>query len=798
MIIKSASEVYLDANATTPVLPEAVQAAYEAMQEVYGNPSSTHTSGLRAKNILESTRELVAEVLGADHGHIIFTSGATEAIQLGIFSTLCQLRQSSSNTSESDQRILLYGATEHKAVPLGLEHWNRLLCTQHRVVAIPVDSSGRLNLDFIRANVAQADMVCTMAVNNETGVITDLAAVERAIRDHNPTVPWLVDCVQAVGKLELKLGRTTIDYASISGHKIYAPKGIGLLYARNSAPIVPLFAGGGQEHGARGGTENLPGVAAIAAVLHRLAESPSKSFSETDRLQRFRDRIAGQLKSAFPSIVFNAPFENSVPTTINFAVKGFSSKELLDLFDAAGIRVSSGSACGSAAVGSYVLDAMGVPKWQSEGAIRLSFGSLTTAQEIDLACRQIEQAGLALCESCLVVSPKVQESRQPLDGLVQLKNGSMCTWLLMNAQTKRCLIVDPFAELAERIESLVLCQESRVAAVLDTHAHVDHESCRAQLLADLKAVTLPSAATSDLLGWPEVYDGVTTLSDGTSAPFLRICSDQVIVQTDFPGHTKISRALLVGCLDQQGCLSRENVQYAFTGDMFLVSGIGRTDFESSDPVAMYHSLRRLTALISDETLICPTHDYNNDFVTTLGAEKISNSFLASMLDSEQPMSLEEFLVRKVELDAAIDDANNCELVCGKIDNSLTTANSLELRLSELKPFFEQHCNSLLIDVREPHEFVFALDWNSVGFRKPPENVPLTRLVGRLPELKAQMEACDGGLVFICRSGKRSGKAAEIARRLGLNRACSIAGGLALATANPCEHRDAYADAGFVI
>jgi cysteine desulfurase len=809
MIIKATQEVYLDANATTPVLPAAVKEAQDAMQEVYGNPSSSHTSGLRAKNILESARELVAHVLGVDQSHIIFTSGATEAIQLGIFSTLCQLRQTgaplSSNPSSgtnspgrSSQRLLLYGATEHKAVPLALEHWNRLLCMDRRVVPIPVDRHGKLDLDFIRTHIEQADMICTMAVNNETGVITNLIDVEQAIREKNPHVLWMVDCVQAVGKLDLKLGQTTIDYAPISGHKIYAPKGIGLLYARNTAPIVPLFAGGGQEHGARGGTENLPGVAAIAAVLRLLAESPTKSFADENRLKKFRDRIVAQLKQAFPSIVFNSPFAHSVPTTINFAVKGFSSKELLDLFDAAGIRVSSGSACGSALVGSYVLDAMGLPKWQSEGAIRLSFGPLATSQEIDLACRQIDQAGRALCESCLVLSPEVQEDRQPLDGLIQLKNGSMCTWILMNAEAKRCLIIDPFAELAERIESLVLCQESRLAAVLDTHAHVDHDSCREQLLAHLQPVSLPSACTSDLLGWPESPDGFAILSDGTCCPYLRTFDELVLAQTDLPGHTKIGRAFLVGRLDAEGRLPKENVRYAFTGDMILIGGIGRTDFECSDPEAMYHSLQRLALLISEDTLLCPTHDYNNDFATTLRAEKQSNPLLASLLDPQHPLSMEEFLERKPALDAAIDDARNCELVCGLIQQTPAELSAVELRRNELQPFFEQHDNALLIDIREPHEFVFALDWTSAGFKSAPRNIPLTRLIGRLDELRARAESEKGAVMFLCRSGKRSGKAAEIVRRLGVAGACSIAGGLALATGRFCEPANTCADAEFSI
>jgi cysteine desulfurase len=798
MIIKSAAEVYLDANATTPVLPAAVIAAHEAMQDVYGNPSSTHTSGLRAKNILESTRKLVAEVLGVKHGQIVFTSGATEAIQLGIFSTLCQLRKDEAGSKPAKQRLLLYGATEHKAVPLALNHWNQLLCFDRRLVAIPVDRKGQLDLNFIRQHVADADMICTMAVNNETGVVSDLAAIESAIRDNNPSVAWLVDCVQAVGKVDLQLDRTTIDYAPLSGHKIYAPKGIGLLYVRSTAPLIPLFAGGGQEHGARGGTENLPGVAAIAAVLQQLAENPSKTFAPAERLEAFRHRIVGQLKQAFPSIVFNSSFENSVPTTINFAVKGFSGKELLDLFDAAGIRVSSGSACGSAVVGSYVLDAMGVPLWQSEGAIRLSFGPLATSQEIDAACSRIDQAGKALCESCLVLSPQVPADRQPLDGLVQLKTGSMCTWLLFDARSKRCIVIDPFAELAERIESLIRCQEYRVAAILDTHAHVDHESCRTLLLEQLQEFALPLARTEDRLGWPDLADGIAALADGTACPFIKLSDRLVLAKVDFPGHTKVSCVFLVGELDEKGVLQRERVTYAFTGDMILVGGIGRTDFETSDPKGMYQSLRRLPKWISTNTVLCPTHDYNNDFVTTLAAECNSNPFLNQLLDPSNPMSVDEFLVRKPQLDSAIDDAHNCELVCGLIRQKPCEDESIELSRKDLHEFLRSNPSSRVIDVREPHEVAFALDWNSVGFGGIPESIPLTKLAGRLPELITFSESEGGAVIFLCRSGKRSGKAAEIARRIGIRDAQHVAGGLALTTASLCHSGNSIADAGFVI
>ncbi len=488
MIIKSSSEIYLDSNATTPVLPVAAREAQDVMEDLYGNPSSSHISGLRARFILESARDLVCQVLGAEKGQIVFTSGATEAIQMGIFSTLCSIReQRAQGELPTSNRLLLYLSTEHKAVPQALHHWNRLLGVNNVIREIPVNHLGIPDLEFINTHIEQADLICTMAVNNETGVITDLPAIEATIRRKNKKVAWLVDAVQAVGKLKLELAKTTIDYAAVSGHKIYAPKGIGLLYVRENAPLVPLLAGGGQEHGARGGTENLPGVAAIAAVMKQLAESATYTFCDPVKLVGYRDRIAECLQRAFPTIVFNTPFEVSVPTTINFAVKGFPSKELLDLFDAAGIRVSSGSACGSAVEGSYVLEAMGLPRWQSDGAIRLSFGPLTRDSEIDAACQRIEQVGKALCDSCLVVSSDLNStSSQELDGLIQLKYGSMCTWILMDASSKRCIVIDPFEELAERVESLVRCQKSQLVAILDTHAHVDHDSCRTQLLQILR------------------------------------------------------------------------------------------------------------------------------------------------------------------------------------------------------------------------------------------------------------------------------------------------------------------------
>ncbi|MEP3478758.1 MAG: aminotransferase class V-fold PLP-dependent enzyme [Fuerstiella sp.] len=778
------SEIYLDANATTPVLPEAAQEAISAMEQLFGNPSSSHITGLRARSILESARSLARSALGTDAGRIVFTSGATEAIQMGIFSTLCTVRnQRLDRAPDHSPRYLLYGATEHKAVPQALQHWNELLGIGNIVRAIPVDQHGRLDLEFLRQYAPQADIVCTMAVNNETGVIHDLSAIEAVIRTEATELKWLVDCVQAVGKMQLNLDGTSIDYAAVSGHKIYGPKGIGLLYARDGAPIVPLLAGGGQESGARGGTENLPGVAAIARIFECLNDPTSTTFSNQAALRSRRDRLVAALETAFPAIVFNTPFEHSVPTTINFSVQGLSGKEILDLFDAASIRVSSGSACGSAIVGSYVLEAMGLPKWQSEGAIRLSFGPLTPDSDIVAAEQRIVEAGRALSDSCLLVGQDIEQAPgNVVDGLVQLKRGSDCSWVLLDANSQRCIIIDPFESLAERIETLVRCQKSRIIAIIDSHNHVDHESCRTLLLKALSDITEPSAVTDDILGWPENADGRVTIGDHSEAEFIRFNQDTVIARTALPGHTTDGMAFLVG-QTEQGHLAANNVQLAFTGDTLLIGGIGRTDFHPNSASKMFNSLRKLTSIVQPKTLICPTHDYTNGFATTLEAELNGNEFLRQIVDPSQPISLSEFTVQKERLDGHIDDEANCELVCGHIQTNSGDCSSIDISPEDLPEFFAGHENSLIVDVREAHEFRFAQNWDSLGLNCPPENIPLTRLSNFLMRILSNDDPTskDRDIIFLCRSGSRSSKAAEVVRRLGFQRIWHIKGGIALGT-----------------
>lgn len=792
----SRSDVYLDSNATTRVLPQAADAAIEAMEELFGNPSSSHTTGLRARYILESTRKLIRTAIGGEQGKIIFTSGATEAIQTAVFSVLS--KRNSNDHQSSDSRLLLYGATEHKAVPQALKHWNDVLGSPCDVIAIPVDENGQLDLEFLSDHVQRAAMVCTMAVNNETGVITDLRSVESILRRVPHHVPWLVDSVQALGKIDLDLSTTSIDYASFSGHKIYAPKGIGVLYVHQDAPLIPLLAGGGQESGARGGTENLPGVAALGAVFQCFNDPESSIFQNAETMKRHRAELVEALQIAFPSIVFNAPFENSVPTTLNFSVPGFSSKEILDLFDAASIRVSSGSACGSAIQGSFVLEAMGLETWRSDSAIRLSFSTCTTDEEIKTACERIIEAGNALCDSCLAISNSVGASkRHPVDGLIQLKHENHCSWILFDQSTQSCIIFDPVEPLAERIELLVRCQDCRVLAVLDTHSHLANTSCRDMLVQLFAEEMTDFNDLGDPLGWPAEPDGMVKLDDGNEAPYLRLQSHRIVARIALPGHTADSVGYLVGRVDHENRMPSSQIEFAMTGDLIQIGGLGRSDLTTGDPQAFLLSLRRLAKVVDPQTVLCPSHDYNQGFCTTLAAEQKTNAFLTQVFEQDTNLETDAFVQAKLQLDAQIEKSKDAEWRCGLIKNPGGNY-FVDIPADQLPDFFANHKDAIIIDVREPHEHRLTDDWLDLGLASQPENIPLTRFTDFIQRLLRSDIQHEQQIICLCRSGNRSGKAAEVLKRIGIDQVWHVAGGLALGTPAEGDRRDHEADIEYLI
>lgn len=746
------SQIYLDSNATTQVHPAAAKAAFNAMESIFGNPSSSHISGLRAKNLMEQTRSSGKKLLGITTGKFIFTSGATEGIQTAILSALVAAKSQTKNTEDY---CILYGATEHKAVPESLKHWNELLDINAEIKAIPVDSNGKLDVDYIAKEVPNALMICTMAVNNETGVYQDLTNLDQIIRTNNPDVFWMADCVQALGKTNLNIEETSIDYAPFSGHKLYAPKGIGFIYIKDTAPFTSFIAGGGQESGLRSGTENLPGMAALNVIFDILNNESNYKFASIDTLRQFQFKLITSLKTAFPNLVLNHPLESSVPTTINFSVPNFSSKEIMDLFDAANIRVSSGSACSSKVTRSFVLDAMGLPAWQSESAIRMSFGPMMTEHECQQACERITLAAKALSENCLLYSNAVQTS--PLDGLLELRVGSSCCWLYTDVSTKNTVVIDPLPELTERIKSIIACQQLKLIAVLDTHGHADHESSRNNLLDQL-----PENQLTDHLGWPE--NTSTHLCDGVQFPSIQI-GDYQLVKVPTPGHTGDSVSYL---LIEARSESSAQCKYAFCGDTILMGSLGRTNFSSSCSESMLQSLIKISNIIGPDCLICASHDYHNEFTTTLRSECKRNPLLHSVLLED--ISVTDFCQKKATLDSHLNDQQGGEIQCGAyvaIDESLAIK---EYDSVSLQDTLSHNTNFMLVDIREPHEY--ALQHSN----QAQINVPMTRLVQFIADHSNEKS---NQYILVCRSGSRSLVVAQALARLGFSNIGHLQGGYAL-------------------
>lgn len=743
--MRIAMEIYLDSNATTPVLPQARAAAIHAMGADFGNPSSIHGTGLKARALLDNVRACARRVLGAPTGQLLFLSGATEGIQTAVLSALTALR-AKRDRGDSIPTLLLYGATEHKAVPQALAHWNALLQLEMRVEPIPVGTDGRHDLAWLRAHAAQAGLVCTMAANNETGVISDLDGIQQAL--NGSSALWLVDGVQALGKLPLKLSQRPIDYAPFSGHKLYAPKGIGLLYVREGAPFTPLIAGGGQEGTLRSGTENMPGIAALGAILQLL--EVGDHFKPVATLHGYRERLIEALTEAFPGIVLNSDPAITLPTTINFSVPDVSSKVLLDLFDAANIRVSGGSACGaSKAAPSYVLEAMGLEYWRSASAVRLSFGPAAGAPLIDEACSRIRACGASLRESCLTSSPQIHA--MPVDRITRFSSQGAVCYLVADSASRRCVVIDPLPELTAQLAQWIRCRSYCLAAILDTHSHGDHASSATDLWNSIPAI-LSCLSAADALGWPI----------GSEAIEL---GRQKLTRLSIPGHTRDSVAYLLN--DGQGG------SIAFVGDAVMPGSLGRSDFDVSEPLAYCESLKLLERAVGRDVLLLPGHDYDDQYATTLSIEVAKQPLVAGALNNS--LSAVAFASIKEKLEADIAPTEYKTMACGARVDKCERSEQVELSPDALISQVQAGMKLALIDVREAYEHRLGRAVPLGGSTRM-QAVPLSSILNVIPEWLKMQESV--GLVLYCRSGNRSAQAARALRRLGIRQAWSLAGGVA--------------------
>lgn len=360
------SQTYLDNSATTRVCPAAADAAYRLMTEVYGNPSSLHTLGFRAEQELTAARRQVATLIGAEEGEITFTSGGTEANNLAVFGAVA--------AHPHDGRHIVTTVVEHASVSAAVDALEKEGYTVTRLVP---DESGTLTTDAI-ASACRPDtvLVAVMLVNNEIGARFPIEQAVPAIRRVSPKAHIHCDAVQAMGKLPIRASRWGLDSMAVSAHKIHGPKGVGALYLRKGARILPRQLGGKQEEGLRCGTEATPLIAAFGAAIGELPPTP-RQMANYDTLRRHLLSRLGD----HPAVRFHLP-AGGVPYIIHLSVPGYKSETLLHFLAQREIYVSSGSACSKGAK-SPVLTAMGLPAEEIDSALRVSLCRDNTVEDMD-------------------------------------------------------------------------------------------------------------------------------------------------------------------------------------------------------------------------------------------------------------------------------------------------------------------------------------------------------------------------------------------------------------------------------
>jgi cysteine desulfurase len=371
--------IYLDYQATTPTDPRVVEAMLPFFHDRFGNPHSrSHAYGTDAATAVETARAEVAGVIGAEAREIVFTSGATESNNLAIKGAARFLR------GRRDHVVTC--ATEHKCV---LESCRRLADEGFAVTVLPVSASGRIDLDRLAAAITdRTALLSVMAVNNEIGVVQPLAEIGALCRARG--VLFHTDAAQAVGKIPLDVASMHIDLLSISGHKLYGPKGIGALYVRRRPRVrlIPLIDGGGQERGLRSGTLPTPLCVGLGCAC-RIAGA--EMAAESERLMRLRDRLLAALLRSLPDAAINGDTRHRVPGNLNIRLPGVDSEALIAATPE--IAVSTGSACTSASIEpSYVLRALGLDDAAARASLRIGLGRFTTEAEIDVAVERIVAA----------------------------------------------------------------------------------------------------------------------------------------------------------------------------------------------------------------------------------------------------------------------------------------------------------------------------------------------------------------------------------------------------------------------
>ena len=370
-------KIYADNAATTKMSRTAIDTMVKYMEETYGNPSSLYMIGQEAKEALEEARETVAKVINAEPREIIFTSGGSEADNQAIISGAVI-------GARKGKKHIISTAFEHHAVLHTLE---KLQHEGFEVTLLDVHEDGLVRPEELEAAIRKdTGLVTIMAANNEIGTIQPIRELGAICKAHG--VLFHTDAVQAVGHIPIDVKADNIDMLSASAHKFHGPKGTGFLFARKGLILTNIIEGGAQERGKRAGTENVPGIMAMAAALKEAAENMDSAASH---VRRMRDRLIAGLKE-IPHSAINGDEEKRLPSNVNFCFEGIEGESLLLLLDQKGISASSGSACTSGSLDpSHVLLAIGRVHDVAHGSLRLSLGEDTTEEEVDYLVKSVAE-----------------------------------------------------------------------------------------------------------------------------------------------------------------------------------------------------------------------------------------------------------------------------------------------------------------------------------------------------------------------------------------------------------------------
>jgi len=366
--------IYLDNNATTRVAPEVLEASTPYFSDLYGNPSSAHSFGGQVAKKVREARGQVAALLGAEPEEIIFTSCGSESDNTAIMSALA---------TQGGKRHVVTSRVEHPAIKSFGAH---LVNLGYRVTEIPVTGEGHLDMDrYENSLTSDTAIVSLMWANNETGVLFPVEEAAALARQRG--ILFHTDAVQVVGKMPIDMKKSTMDMLSLSGHKLHAPKGIGVLYVRRGTKFAPYLIGGHQERGRRGGTENTPGIIGLGKACELAAR---RMDEENTRVKGLRDKLEQEILSRVPNSRVNGDRVNRIPNTTNISFEFVEGEAILLMMDESGICASSGSACTSGSLQpSHVLRAMGVPFTMAHGSIRFSLSVYNTEEEIDVVVEKL-------------------------------------------------------------------------------------------------------------------------------------------------------------------------------------------------------------------------------------------------------------------------------------------------------------------------------------------------------------------------------------------------------------------------